>query len=305
MPATLEGVESQSFNAGIAAAVESVTFDVCDHSTAEELVISDTFIDGQDGSGVRSGDVVCGLVQMKLEEPHRKKNSSLNWEPQLPHSGKRNLEASFSYAESDGILQSKQIVQSSIEQSLMLRQSKVSTAEEILLRKCSTSESDCEVFHIQKGEFGDNKSVLLSRERDLELKFQKDGKNGCPFDSGENVVAEYLESSYFKQDNEREQSFDFEVKKAIGTNRNQLTMGVSGQEEIVQFRRKVSCNSPPNLLKESDDQRRLQLEYPELCKLLFGKRSVNRKEQWTNIEFGVSVIQDFVAQTNENVERGD
>ena len=127
-------------------------------------------------------DVVFGLVQMKLEEPDRKKNSSLNWEAHILHSGERNLEASFSYAENDGILQSEQIVQSAIEHSLMLGQGSVSTTEEILFRKGSTSESDCELLHIQKGQFGDDKSVSPSREIDLELKLQYDGENVFPFD---------------------------------------------------------------------------------------------------------------------------
>ena len=156
-------VENQSFYAEIAAAVESVIYDVCDHSIAEEIVISDAFIYSQDGSGVGSVDVVFASVQMKLEEPNRSKNSSLN-------SGGRYLEASFSYAEGDGVLQSKQIVQSAIEHSLMLEQNMVSTAEQILFRKCSTSESDCELLNIQKGQFGDDKSESPSRETDLELK---------------------------------------------------------------------------------------------------------------------------------------
>ena len=134
-------LDNQSFLAEIAMADESIIYDVCDNSTAEELVMSDTFIDGQ-------------------------------------------------------------------------------------------------VLHNQKREFGDNKSVSPSGERDLELKFQKDGKNDCPFDSVENVMAVQLKSSYSKKDNEREQCSDFDVKKAISTNRNQLTMGVSGQEEIIQYRRR-------------------------------------------------------------------
>ena len=63
-----------------------------------------TFNDGQDGSVFGSGDVVCGLVQMKFEESDLSKKSSINAEPQLLHSDERNLEASFTYAESDGIL---------------------------------------------------------------------------------------------------------------------------------------------------------------------------------------------------------
>ena len=141
-------LEYQVFDSEIAAAVESVTYNLCDHSTAEALVMSKTFLDGQDGSGVGLGDVVCGLVQMKSEEPDRKKNSSLNSEHQLLDSGERKLRVSFSYSESDGILRSKQTVQSVIEHSLMLGQGSVSTAEETLFRKCSTSESDCELLHI-------------------------------------------------------------------------------------------------------------------------------------------------------------
>ena len=236
VPAVFKKLKNQSFDAEIAAVVESVTYDVCDHSTAEELVMSDNFIDGQDGSCVGSRDVIFRLVEMKLEEPFCKKNSSLNLESQLLHSGERNLEAHFPYAECDGIPKSKQTVQS-----------KVSTAEEILFQKCSTSESDCEVLHVQKAEFGDDKSGSPSRESDLGLKFQKDGKNDCLFDSGENVVAVHLETS--KQDNEWKQSSVFEVKKAIDTDRNQLTISLSSQEETVKYRREVSCSSSSNMLR--------------------------------------------------------
>ena len=164
-------MENQSFYAEIAAAVESVIYDVCDHSTAEELVISDAFINSQDGSGAGSVDVVFGLVQMKLEEPDRKKNSSLNSETQLLHSDEKKLELSFSSAANDGTPQSNQFERSAVEQSLMLGQGSVSPAEEILFRKCSTSESDCELLHFQKGQFGNDKSVSLSKKIDLELKF--------------------------------------------------------------------------------------------------------------------------------------
>ena len=82
-------MENQSFDAEIAVANVSVVYDVCDHSTAEELVMSYAFTDSQEGSGVGSGDVAFGLVQKKLEEPDRKKNSSLNSEAQLPHSDEK------------------------------------------------------------------------------------------------------------------------------------------------------------------------------------------------------------------------
>ena len=62
-PAIFEKLTDQVFNAEIAAAVESVTHDVCDYSTAEELVMSETFIVGQDGIC----DVNFGLVEKKLE----------------------------------------------------------------------------------------------------------------------------------------------------------------------------------------------------------------------------------------------
>ena len=122
-------------------------------------MISDNFFNSQDGSGAGSVDVVFGLVQMKLEEPDRKKNSSLISEAQLLHSDEKKLELSFSYAANDGIPQSNQFERSAVEQSLMLGQGSVSTAEEILFRKCSTSESDCELLRIQKIQSGEDKSV--------------------------------------------------------------------------------------------------------------------------------------------------
>ena len=87
-------------------------------------MISDAFIDGRDESVVGWHFVVFGLVQMKLEEPDGKKNSWLDSEPQLFHSDKKNCKVSFSYADSDRTCHGKQIVQSAIDQSLMVGQSK-------------------------------------------------------------------------------------------------------------------------------------------------------------------------------------
>ena len=134
VPVIFRKLDNQSFDAEIAAAGETVIYDVCDHSTAEELVKSDAFIDGQDGSGVDSGDVVCGLVQMNLEEPDRKKKCSLKSEALLLHSVEKKLRLSFSYAANDGTPRSNQFERSANEQSLMLGQGSVSTPEEILFR---------------------------------------------------------------------------------------------------------------------------------------------------------------------------
>ena len=67
VPATLKILENA--DAEIAVTDESVTDDVFDNSTAEDLVISNAIVDGQIESAVRSRDVASGLVQMKLEEP--------------------------------------------------------------------------------------------------------------------------------------------------------------------------------------------------------------------------------------------
>ena len=140
-PENFKMLENWSFDAEIAVADESVFGDVLDHSTAEELML----LDGQDGSGVDPRDVVSGLVQMKLEEPDRKKYISLNPEPQLTHSDVKNWKVSFFYAESDGIFGSDKIVESAIEWPLMLGQTKIFSAE---VRKSSTTESDSEVLHV-------------------------------------------------------------------------------------------------------------------------------------------------------------
>ena len=149
----------------------------------------------------------------------------------------------------------------------MLKQSKVSTAVEVFFGEFSNSELECEVLHIRKGKFHDDKSLQLSKESDLDLKMPNDGETACVFDIAENVVALLLGISYPKQDNEREQFSDFEVKKAIGNDRNQLSMCLCGREEIVLYRRQLSCSSSTNLLRASDDHRSAELEYPELCKL--------------------------------------
>ena len=57
-------------------------------------------------------------------------------------------------------------------------------------------------------------------------------------------------------------------------------MRLTGQQEIIKYRREVSYGFFPYLLRESDDQRSVDLEYPELCGLLFGKQRVSRKEKW-------------------------
>ena len=210
------------------------------------------------------------------------------------------LKWSFSYAANDGTPQSNQFERSAVELSLMLGQGSVSTPEEIFFREYSTSESDCEVLHIQKGEFGDNKSVSLSKKNDLGLKFQKDEKKDCPFDSGENVVAVHLESSYSKQNNKREQSSDFEVKKAVNTDLNQFSIGVFGREEIVQNRREVSCSSSPNMLRWSEDQRGLELEYPKLCTLLYGKQRVSWKEKWNKLKLRFHSSRGVLSKRKKN-----
>ena len=112
-----------------------------------------------------------------------------------------NSEPQLLHSASNGILQSEQILHSAIGQSLMLGQRKVSTAEEV--------------------NFHDDMFLSLSKASDLELKLPNDGKD---------VVALLLGSSYPKQDNEREQSWDFEVKKAKGIDRNQFSMCFSGRK---------------------------------------------------------------------------
>ena len=46
----------------------------------------------------------------------------------------------------------------------------------------------------------------------------------------------------------------------------------------------MSYSSSPSLLRGSDDQRSLELEYPELCTLLFGKQIIGRKEKWNKLK---------------------
>ena len=307
-PAFFKMLENRRVDAKIAVADESVTDDAFENSTAEDLMMTNATVDGQDESAVGSRDVASGLVQMKTEEPdysegktllergneitagriqescldigeqnwplgrERKKNSPLNAEPQLLHFA------------SDGILQSEQGVQSAIEQSLMVVQSKVSSAEEVNFGESSNSELECEVLHFQKGKFHDDKFLSLSKASDLHLKFPIVGEVACAFDIEEDVVAKHLESSYPKQHNEREQSSYFEVKKAIGNDQKHLLMCLSGREEIVQCRRELSCSSSTNLLRANDDHRSAELDYPELCKLLFGKQRVSRKEKWNKLK---------------------
>ena len=90
----------------------------------------------------------------------------------------------------------------------------------------------------------------------------------------------HFKSSFSKRDKEQKQTSDFEVKKAIETYWNHLSIGLPGPEETVKYKREVSFSSSPSLLRGSDDQRSLELEYPELCILLFGNQIIGRKEKW-------------------------
>ena len=81
----------------------------------------------------------------------------------------------------------------------------------------------------------DDKSLSPAKASDLVQKFSKDGEDACAFVIGERVMAVHFESFYWKQDTEWEHSFDFEVKKAIDTDRNQRSIGLFGPEKIVQF----------------------------------------------------------------------
>ena len=103
-PAIFKMVENKSFGAEKAVADESVVYDVYDHSTAEEILISDVFVNHHDRSVVGLHSMVFDLVQMKFEKDRLQENSSLNSEPQLLHLNEKKLKASFSYAKSDRTL---------------------------------------------------------------------------------------------------------------------------------------------------------------------------------------------------------
>ena len=83
------------------------------------------------------------------------------------------------------------------------------------------------MLQIQKVELGDDKSLSPSNARDLELKLQKDGENAFAFDFGEIVVAVHSKRSYSQQYTDLEQSSEFGVKKAIDTDQNQLSIGLT------------------------------------------------------------------------------
>ena len=67
-PAFFKMLENRRVDAEIAVADESVTDDVFENSTAEDLVMSNAIVDGKEQSAVGSRDVASGFVQMKLEE---------------------------------------------------------------------------------------------------------------------------------------------------------------------------------------------------------------------------------------------
>ena len=69
-PAFFKMLENRRVDAEIAVADESVTDDVFDNSTSEDLMMSSAIVDGKVKSAVGSHDVASGLVQMKLEEAY-------------------------------------------------------------------------------------------------------------------------------------------------------------------------------------------------------------------------------------------
>ena len=106
------------------------------------------------------------------------RNSSLNSEHQLLHSDEKNRKVSFSYDASDRFLQSKKTVRNPIEQFLTMGQTKVTTTV-IFFQRSSNSKSECEKLHIQRVEFGEDKSLSPQKPSDEELKLLNDGENAC------------------------------------------------------------------------------------------------------------------------------
>ena len=66
-PAFFKMLENRRVDAEVAVADESVTDDIFDDSTAEELVMSGAIVDGHDKSAVGSRDVASSSVQIKME----------------------------------------------------------------------------------------------------------------------------------------------------------------------------------------------------------------------------------------------
>ena len=167
MPATLKMLENRRVDAEIAVADESVTDDVFDNSTAEDLVMSNAIVDGQDESAAGSRDVATGLVHMKTEEPdYSERETWLKREKEITagrirdsclyiceqewplgreckKSGPLNSEPQLLHSSSNGILQSEQIVQSAIRQSLMFGQAKFLVQKKSFLEKASWSVKCC------------------------------------------------------------------------------------------------------------------------------------------------------------------
>ena len=62
-------------------------------------------------------------------------------------------------------------------------------------------------MHVHEKKFGDDKSLMPSKASDLELKMPNNGENGFAYEFEEILVAVQFESSFLKQDAERNQSF--------------------------------------------------------------------------------------------------
>ena len=109
----------------------SVIYAVFNDISAEQLLMSDNFV------MAKIETVIARLTLsfwLSSEEVGRTRSLEKQF-AQLRHSDEKNLKLSFSYAERDGILRGRQIVQNANEQSLMLSKDKIATAEIFLPKK--------------------------------------------------------------------------------------------------------------------------------------------------------------------------
>ena len=67
----------------------------------------------------------------------------------------------------------------------------------------------------------------------------------------------------------------------------------------------MSCSSSPIFLRARDDQRSLDLEYPELSSRLFiGNQNVSRKEKWNKLNLEYQLFKGVWPKRRKGLKNG-
>ena len=128
-----------------------------------------------------------------------------------------------------------------------------------------------------------NKKLSFSRGSELELNFQNDTENAYAYLCTEIVISADVQSSQSPQYYEQKQSWVLtsvikgvlvEISCRYSCSAKKRRMSTGGM--------KIANSLTFNPAQPIAGQKVLEMEHIELCKLLFGKNRVNRKNLWKN-----------------------